>query len=511
MTPPFPNSYWLEPDRILCGEYPRDFDDQGVHKGMAAILKAGVRVFIDLTEENELKPYRGIAAKTAQELGLDPDILEFHRHPIRDVSVPESTDAMRSILRTIRLARHRSLTVYLHCLGGRGRTGTAAGCALRDLFHLSGEEALATLKLRWRNCSKSTRSESPETAEQRGYVRQWNPLKPSRENLFRAALVGAATGDALGVPVEFQGRSRRAADPVAGMRAFGTHHQPAGTWSDDTSLILATMTGLIEAGTFDPDAVMREFAEWFNKAKHTAHGKVFDVGIATSSALRRFESGIPAMECGGTGELSNGNGSLMRLLPVALAYADDPDLIRKAVQISSLTHAHERSLFCCAFFCLVASELTHGSPVREAVDFAREVMNTRWTFSKGERPRFENLHPSRLFSRSESEIGSSGHVIDTLEAALWVNERHESYAEAVLHAVNLGDDTDTTGCVAGALAGLIHGLDGIPDEWQQALAQRESIEKTARDFAEFAAREMSRHGSFGTSSPGTTMKSIMIP
>ncbi|MCG8598836.1 MAG: ADP-ribosylglycohydrolase family protein [Verrucomicrobiales bacterium] len=484
MTPPFPNSYWLEPGRILCGEYPRDFDDLEDHEGMTAILKAGARVFIDLTEEGELKPYAPIALATALELGLDPGELEFHRFPIRDASVPKSPEEMREVLRAIRLARHSHRVVYIHCWGGRGRTGTVAGCLLRDLFSADGDEALELLAERWQACAKSEWADSPETNEQRGFIRAFNPVR-SLTQQGMAAILGAAVGDALGVPVEFQGREVRVNDPVTGMREFGTHHQPAGTWSDDTSMILATASGFLEAGEYSPEAVMKEFAAWLDSAKHTPHGEVFDVGNATSQAIGKFRAGTSAAECGGTGEWSNGNGSLMRILPVALAFGDDPDLIEKASEMSALTHAHERSRMSCAFFCLIASELLHGSPLREATAFAWDVMDRRWDFSEEERPRFENWKPDQLFGRDETDIHGTGHVIDTLEASLWANEKSNSFREAVLFAVNLGDDTDTTGCVAGAVAGLLHGEGGIPAEWRDVLVKREELEELARRFVIF--------------------------
>lgn len=486
MTPPFPNCYWLEPDRILCGEYPRDFEDEASHEKMTAILEAGVRVFVDLTEEGEKKPYREIAETRALELGIQPSELEFHRHAIRDVSVPRSPPEMRSILRTIRLARHRKKPVYLHCWGGKGRTGTVAGCALRDLFSLDGETSLAQLNLRWQACAKSAHSDSPETDEQRGFVRSFDPVVSLEERL-RAALLGAAVGDALGVPVEFAGRSARKNDPVTDMREYGTHHQPAGTWSDDTSMIVATMAGLLQAGTWSPDAAMKEFSRWLNEAAHTPHGSVFDVGNATRAAIHRFDSGIAALECGGTSEGSNGNGSLMRILPIGLAYANDPDLVEKASAASALTHAHERSRMCCAFYCLIVSELFHGELLPEATRFAWETMTHRWEFSEKERGTFEGWRPEILSERKEDAIGSSGHVIDTLEAALWTNARHDNYADTVLAAVNLGDDTDTTGCVAGGLAGLIHGEKAIPEEWRQVLAKREDLIYLAERWAEFSA------------------------
>jgi len=488
MTPPFPNSYWLEPDRILCGEYPRYFDDLGDHEGMTAILGAGVRVFIDLTEEDELKPYTSIALENADKLGIDPGDLEFHRHPIRDISVPRNRGEMRAILRRIRLARHQGKTVYLHCWGGRGRTGTVAGCALRDLFGLDGDDALFLLSERWQACAKSELSESPETEEQRGFVRSINPVK-SRKNQIRGALLGAAVGDALGVPVEFAGREARKNDPVTDMREFGTHHQPIGTWSDDTSMILATMEGLVSAETWSPNAVMEEFSLWLKEAKHTPHGKVFDIGNATREAIQRYGDGTNPLKCGGTSDWSNGNGSLMRILPVGLAYANDPNLVEKASELSSLTHAHERSRMSCAFYCLVVSELLHGEDLTRATSFAWEVMDHHWNFTPGERAHFDRWQPEQLFARDETEIGSSGHVVDTLEAALWVNARHNNYRDAVLHAVNLGDDTDTTGCVAGGLAGLIHGEKSIPAEWLEVLVKREELTTIAKCFAEFSVQE----------------------
>ncbi len=486
MNSPFSNSYWLEPDRILCGEYPRDFDDLEDHEGMTAVLQAGVRVFIDLTEEGELKPYHEIARTTARDLAIDPDDLIFHRYPIRDVSVPKDAEEMRAILRTIRLARHRHQTVYLHCWGGRGRTGTVAGCVLSELFQLSGEDALIALAERWLDCAKSEHSDSPETDEQRGFVRQWNPVESSFASKVRSAVLGAAVGDALGVPVEFQGRGIRDKDPVIGMREFGTHHQPAGTWSDDTSMILATMTGFLEAGTYSPDHVMKEFVAWMTEAKHTPHGTVFDIGNATREAIGRYIGGREASESGLKDEFSNGNGSLMRILPVALAFGDDPNLIEKSWEISALTHAHERSRMCCAFYCLVVSELLHDSPVSEAIKFAWEVMNARWSFSPDERVFFDQWHPDLL---ENLEVHGSGHVIDTLGASLWANASQGSYRETVLYAVNLGDDTDTTGCVAGGLAGLLYGVAGIPDEWLNVLAKKKDIIDLADRFAGFCLQQ----------------------
>ncbi len=174
MKPPFNNSYWLIPDQIVCGEYPRDVDDLEDHEGMTALLGAGVRTFVDLTEPDELKPYRQIAINTAEKLGINPDDLEFNKHPIRDVSVPRSPAEMTAVLETIQTAVENDSIVYLHCWGGRGRTGTVAGCLLTELHQVSGTEALVELKELWKECAKSSYAESPETEEQREFVRDWN-------------------------------------------------------------------------------------------------------------------------------------------------------------------------------------------------------------------------------------------------------------------------------------------------------------------------------------------------
>lgn len=486
MRPPFPNSYWLEDGGIVCGEYPREFDDDAEPTKIQALLSAGVRAFVNFTEPGELKPYEEIVLAVAADLEIDPGELEFHQHPIRDMSIPRTGGEVKRMLHTIRSARQRRKVVYLHCWGGKGRTGTVAGCLLSEFSGVSGDAALQALGERWQSCAKATYAESPETDEQREWVRLWGEkVVPDRKAAIRSSVLGAAVGDALGVPVEFQNRASRKEDPVVGMREYGTHHQPAGTWSDDSSMIFATMTGLMKAGKYDPEAVMQEFANWMVRQEHTPHGEVFDIGGATSQAIVNYVHKMPAINCGGTEEHSNGNGSLMRILPIGLAFADDPVLVEKASEISALTHAHERSRFCCSFYCLVVSDLLHGSGLKAATAYAWEVMDGCWKFSEAERSRFDALHPERIFQRSEESIRSSGHVIDTLEASLWVNHRHDSFADAVLHAVNLGDDTDTTGCVAGGLAGLIHGEDGIPEEWLDVLVKRFEIEGMCESFAEF--------------------------
>ncbi len=244
------------------------------------------------------------------------------------------------------------------------------------------------------------------------------------------AVWGAAVGDALGVPYEFLSRGSFA---CTGMVGFGTHHQPAGTWSDDTALLLATCDSIRRCGRIDIEDMRARFRDWYERGAYTPDGKVFDVGIATSTALRRGR--------GLDGEWDNGNGSLMRIAPLAFCEATD-DEVRA---VSAITHAHETSMSCCVKFVHLLREAAADAAATHD-RLARECGNT-----------------------PQEQISSGGYVVDTLQAATWCYATTDSYANCVLAAVNLGSDTDTTACVAGALAGTAYGYAAIPKEWVAAM------------------------------------------
>lgn len=294
-----------------------------------------------------------------------------------------------------------------------------------------------------------------------------------------ALIMGVAVGDALGVPVEFK---KRGTFHVSGMQGYGTHHQPPGTWSDDTSLTLALADNLLPESCGLPD-VARAFIEWYDKAAYTPHGEVFDVGNATAEAIKRLKKGVPPEKAGGSGECDNGNGSLMRIAPLAFYMSG----IRKAEErfrivreVSSLTHAHEWSVAACYIYVEMLNKLRMGRTKKVAYaalreDFARGVP----FISKGTLARFGRILENDISLLPEEDIRSSGFVIDTLEAAFWSFLTTDTYRDAVLKAVNLGEDTDTTGAVTGAMAGLAYGLDAIPKKWLEQLAAREEILRIA--------------------------------
>ena len=300
---------------------------------------------------------------------------------------------------------------------------------------------------------------------------------------IQGGLYGALVGDALGVPVEFSSRESRRSDPVIGMRAYGTWNQPAGTWSDDGALLLCTVESL-SMKSFDPQDMAERFLHWYDDGHWAAHGEVFDVGNATSAALGRLRLGVSALQAGGRRESDNGNGSLMRILPVSLAsiHLDDQSLALRHEQASAVTHGHARSLMACSFHGFVVRALCAGKEKRAAVDEARMHFTRRYAASQ-EFHHFRVVTESDIGRIPEEQIQSGGYVIDTLVAALWCLLTTDTYEACVLRAVNLGGDTDTTACVAGGLAGVLHGLECVPAEWMKALPRQVELKQLVEHFS----------------------------
>lgn len=278
-------------------------------------------------------------------------------------------------------------------------------------------------------------------------------------NKIYDGIMGLVVGDALGVPVEFK---KRDTYKVTDMTGYGTYNQPPGTWSDDSSLTLATLDSMVKTGKIDPTDIMMNFFYWLDDGKFTPYGEVFDVGGGTKRAIVRFANGKPALKCGGRTQMDNGNGALMRILPVALANGSHQQII----DVASLTHAHPISLEACLIYSDIMKDLLKGIPADLTV-YARCISGL---------PEYNRLQGLENLSRDE--IRSSGYVVDTLEAALWCFLKTDNYRDCVLEAVNLGEDTDTVAAVAGGLAGIHYGCggkNGIPDEWIAQIPRRDWI------------------------------------
>jgi ADP-ribosylglycohydrolase len=302
--------------------------------------------------------------------------------------------------------------------------------------------------------------------------------------MLKSILFGVAVGDALGVPVEFMSRQSISENPVTGMRGYGTYHQPAGTFSDDSSLTFCLAETIAAKGHLDLYDLSDRFQKWQSIGYWTAHGNVFDVGIATSQAIANLRQGVDPEKAGPDDVNSNGNGSLMRCLPAVVLFRDEDDAQRFEIarKVSSITHGHIRSVIACHVYLEMADVLMRGIEPKIAYDRIRthlpEVFATLGVDAV-EIARYDRIWNGDIPTLHVDEVSSSGYVVHTLEAALWCLLTTSSYRDCVLKAVNLGEDTDTVGAVAGGLAGIWYGFEQIPIEWVDALARKEDIEDLA--------------------------------
>lgn len=324
-------------------------------------------------------------------------------------------------------------------------------------------------------------------------------------------IYGAAIGDALGNPVQFYPREKVKGHPVTDMIAGGFFKKPAGTWTDDTSMLLCLVASLAAKGTLDYTDVMIRFKNWLERADYTPEDYAFDVGQTCLEAIEKFVRGTPPLECGGSTEWKNGNGSLMRIAPLvfylvkesekhggpALLFKDDW-AFQIVHEVSSLTHAHPVACLGCSIYIRLLLEI-----LRSSVDFT-DTPDSRTVAKMLTSPVFEDItnfvsnHPeyhdafsrySRIFEPGfsalpEEEIESTGYVVHTLEAALWSFLTTTSFEDCLLKAVNLGHDADSVGAVAGAIAGLFYAASGsaIPERWLETVRGKDIINPLVKAF-----------------------------
>jgi ADP-ribosylglycohydrolase len=297
---------------------------------------------------------------------------------------------------------------------------------------------------------------------------------PTRAERIEGGLLGLLVGDALGVPYEFKPADELPSAAQIELEPpswFPRSHDGVrpGTWSDDGAQALCLLESLLLRGGLDPEDFGRRLVRWYEQGHMAVGGRVFDVGAQTARALDAIRDGVPVLEAGPNEASANGNGSLMRVLPLALWHrGSDEALVREARLSSVVTHGHLRSQLCCALYCLWAwrtlDEQTDAWP--SAVTTLRALV------------RDDELATTELehHVRPDSEpVGhGSGYVVDTLHGARGAMS-HDSFEAVVKAAVSLGDDTDTTAAVAGGLAGLRHGVDAIPERWRAGLRGRETL------------------------------------
>lgn len=429
-----------------------------------AIRDWGAAAIVTLVEEHEL------ASLKVQHLGnaVQSRHMAWHHLPIRDVSVPcarfeaqwqERGEALRSLLR-------HGFKVLVHCKGGLGRAGTIAA---RLMAELGTDPAEAVSMVR------SVRPGAIETEAQRRHVLAATPTPEKQPDTSAeaigdravGALLGLAVGDALGTTLEFKARDTypRLTDMI-GSGPFGLK---PGQWTDDTAMAFALADSLIACGELDEHDLMQRFLSWYEQGTYSCTGTCFDIGITTRQALMRFKaSGDPI--AGSTDPNTAGNGSLMRLAPVAIRFHRDRAKLRDAAaRQSRTTHTAPEAVDACVVYAEMLADAIEGRPVSAVL----QGHQGNWAGAVAK------IAAGSWRGKPRHQIRASGYVAHSLEASLWSVARSNTFAEAVLVATNLGEDADTTAAITGQLAGAMFGAQEIPQAWQLRLAQRGSIEHLA--------------------------------
>lgn len=436
---------------------------------IAAIKEWGAVAVVCLMEDFELEMLKVSELPTA----VTASGMQWFHLPIRDVDVPGPSfeKVWRTQGKKIRQLVVNGGRVLVHCRGGLGRSGTIAGRLLIELG-MAPAEAITVVRRH--------RPGAIETAAQEEYVRKVKPPARSSTTTHRnsdtedraiGCLLGLAIGDALGTTLEFSTRDSLPA--VSDLVGGGPFRLKAGEWTDDTSMALCLADSLLAQGHLDATDLMSRFQRWRDRGYNSVNGRCFDIGITTSQSISRFAAaGNPL--AGSLSPDAAGNGSIMRLAPVPIYFSrDEAKAETAAVLQGRTTHGAQECLDACRLMNRIVIRLINGVPWQHAIESGKADFPSR---------KVKELTSGEWKVKKRAHIKSTGYVIDTLEAALWAVEATDSFADAVLLAVNLGGDADTVGAVTGQLAGARYGQRGIPKKWMKRLAWSDRIAALARDL-----------------------------
>jgi ADP-ribosylglycohydrolase len=468
---PLPNSFWLEPGRILAGEHPSAAGPEALPDRMRRLLDAGIECFIDLTEPGELASYENFLALPSARRDA-----HYLRKPIRDHGVPDSAERMQEILDALDAALADGRRIYLHCRAGIGRTNVVAGCWIANRG-AGGEAALERLNRLWRGSARALSWLTvPETEAQAQFVRGWLPARAARppvaapkqsansavardlRDRVRGMLLGLAAGDALGHAI---------------------HGLPAGAWSDKTAMALCLAESFISQGGFDPADQVERYQEWQRTGRWSSTGSCVGISAATTRALAAAQwSGNPYA---GSHDPAHADAEpLARIGPAVAWYLDEPhEAIDAAVNTARITHQAPLTLDATRLFAaLLAGALAgHSKAELLAPDFSPD--SARWD-ATAMRPPVRELAAGAWRGRKPRRIQRGRFAAATvLEAALTAFDGGGDLAQCVLSAAAQPGDAQAAAAMVGQLAGAHYGALSLPAAWRTGLARGAEIEALA--------------------------------
>lgn len=476
------------PGHLLVGEAPRA-------EHMDHLKELGVTAVMSLLDHTD--PYQ-VDSRIRQAFAFEEvSIVDAFKG-----GVPSTAHLERAVT-VLRAWRKQGHVIYLHCLLGIGRSPLVAMAYLvagNDEERDPKEHRLT----RAIHQVRSARQKADPNVHQLKVLAEYvadtfgNQGKLGRQvggrqvhedpgdlHRFKGALVGLAVGDAVGTTLEFMNPG--SFEPLTDMVGGGPFNLVAGQWTDDTSMAMCLAESLVVRGRFDPQDQMTRYVRWHRDGHWSVKARCFDIGNTVQAALARFvKSGDPF--CGSTDPRTAGNGSLMRLAPVPMAFWRDPErALELAGESSRTTHGATTTVDACRYFAgLIVGAIQGRSK--------EELLAPGFTPCPGEPhagpycPEIQAIAEGSFKRKQPPQIRGTGYVVNALEAALWAFHHAEDFESGCLLAANLGDDADTTAAIYGQLAGAFHGLDGIPERWRERLAMRGLIEGMADDLWRLSGR-----------------------
>ena len=429
-----------------------------------AIQDWGAAVLVTLIEDHEFD--------LLQVRGLEQEPLRRHIEwlhlPIRDASIPNEAfeTKWQAVGEGLRARLRDGFAVVVHCRGGLGRAGMIAARLLVELG-MHPQQAISEVR--------SVRPGAIETRAQENYVlgqsaiTEYQPKTDEASLCSRAigSMLGLAVGDAIGTTLEFSPRDSY--EPLTDMVGGGPFKLKRGQWTDDTAMMVALAESLVHCGKLDEADLLARFHDWYQNGAYSCTGDCFDIGITTSRALDRWHSsGI--LHAGSVEPETAGNGSLMRLAPIAVRFWRNRQQLRDAAaRQSKTTHGASEAVDACVAYAEMLADAIEGAP-------RSVVLHNRDSDYSGA---IASIVAGSWQGKAREAIRATGYVAHSMEASIWSVGRSGDFRGAVLTAANLGEDADTTAAIAGQLAGALYGLENIPAAYLEDLAWHDRIESLA--------------------------------